>query len=71
VSGDFPSHTLLDLAAGIRKDSYAVDLFIKNATDEDSPWYDTSQCSSSTCLQRYVVRERPTTIALKFTIDFE
>jgi outer membrane receptor protein involved in Fe transport len=69
--GDFPSHTFLDLAAGIRKESYAVDLFIRNATNEDSPWYNTAQCNSSVCLQRYVIRERPITIAAKFTMDFD
>jgi len=68
--GDYPALTIVNLAAGIRKETWALDLFVKNATNEDTPWYDTAQCSSGTCLQRYIIRERPTTIAVKFTKDF-
>lgn len=72
IRGDFPTITLLDLAAGIRKGSYAFDLFITNVTDEQNYWFDTAQCAFSTCgAQRYIVRERPPTIALRFTKDFE
>ena len=65
AAGDFPSLTFLDLAAGIRKESYAVDLFIRNATNEDTPWYSRAQCNSSVCLQRYVIRERPITFVVQ------
>ncbi len=71
AAGDFPSLTFLDLAAGIHKESYAVDLFIRNATNEDTPWYSRAQCNSSVCLQRYVIRERPITFVVKFTKDFD
>ena len=71
VRGDYPSLTFLDLAAGIRKETWGVDLFIKNATDEDAYWYDTAQCSFGTCgPQRYIVRERPISFAVKFSKDF-
>lgn len=71
IRGDYPSLTFLDLAGGFRKDDWGVDLFIKNATSEDAYWYDTAQCSFGTCgPQRYVVRERPITIAAKFTKNF-
>jgi len=71
VRGDVPAYTIVDLAAGIHKESYGFDLFIKNATGEDAPLYLTSQCATSTCgLQNYGVRVRPTTIALRFTKDF-
>jgi hypothetical protein len=63
--------TLLDLATGVQTESWSFDLFIKNATNNDTRWYDTAQCSFSTCgAQRYIVRERPITIALKATRNF-
>ena len=71
IRGDFPSITLLDLAAGIRKETWSFDVFVKNVTNNDTPWYDTAQCSFSTCgAQRYIIRERPITIAAKFSKDF-
>lgn len=36
IRGDVPSSDLVDLSVGIRNESYAVDLFLKNATDEDA-----------------------------------
>ncbi|MEM7360054.1 MAG: TonB-dependent receptor [Pseudomonadota bacterium] len=71
IRGDVPSNTFVDLSAGIRNDKYAVDLFIKNATDEDAPLYLTSQCATGTCgVQNYGVRNRPITVGLKYTQDF-
>jgi outer membrane receptor protein involved in Fe transport len=71
VRGDVPAYTTIDLSAGIKNDSYGIDLYIKNVTDEDAPLYLTSQCATGTCgSQNYGVRVRPTTIGLKFTKDF-
>jgi outer membrane receptor protein involved in Fe transport len=70
-TGDVEAHTLLDLAAGFRRGSYAFDLFVRNATDNDTPWYTTAQCAFSTCgAQQYAVRPRPITIAVQVTKDF-
>lgn len=71
IRGNVPAYTILDLSAGIGRDSWAVDLFIKNATNEDAPLYYTSQCTAETCgSQNYGVRVRPTTIGLKFSQRF-
>lgn len=71
IRGDFPALTLIDLAVGLRTGSWSFDLFVKNATNNDTAWYDTAQCSFSTCGdQRYIIRERPITISLKVTRDF-
>jgi outer membrane receptor protein involved in Fe transport len=71
IRGNVPSYTILDLSAGIGRDSWAVDLFIKNATNEDAPLYFTGQCTAETCGgQNYGVRVRPTTIGLKFSQRF-
>ena len=71
IRGDVPSNTFLDLSVGIATDGYALDLFIKNATDEDAPLYLTSQCAAGTCgTQNYGVRARPRTVGLRFSKDF-
>ncbi len=72
VSGDYSSITLLDLAAGLAKGSWSFDMFVNNATNNDTPWYDTAQCATATCgSQRYAIRERPTTVAFKVTKRFD
>jgi len=71
VRGNVPANTFVDLSAGVRKDNHAIDLFIKNATDEDSPLYLTSQCVPGTCgAQNYGVRNRPITVGLKYSQEF-
>ena len=75
--GDIPSSTVLDLSFGIGRDSWALELFVKNATDEDAPLAVAQQCAiysafgSPACgLQPYALRRAPTTVALRFTQDF-
>lgn len=70
VSGNFPSMTLLDLAAGIRTGPWSFDLFVNNALNTRRFWYDTAQCGGVCADQRYFVRERPTTVALKASWRF-
>jgi iron complex outermembrane receptor protein len=72
IVGDVPAYTILDLAAGIRKNTWALDLFLKNVTGEDAPLYMTGQCTAETCGdQSYGVRIRPMTVGLKFTKDWD
>ena len=72
IRGDVPAYTVVDLAAGIRRNSWAVDLFIRNAFNEDAPLYLTGQCTAETCgAQNYGVRMRPRTIGIKFSQNFE
>jgi outer membrane receptor protein involved in Fe transport len=71
VKGNVPKSTLVDLSAGIRNESYSVDVFIKNATDEDASQYYTSQCATGTCgAQNYGVRLRPRTFGVRFSQEF-
>jgi outer membrane receptor protein involved in Fe transport len=68
---EFDKNTFLDLTAGLTKESYAVELFIKNVTNEDTPLAITSQCAPATCGQQiYGIPARPRTIGLKFTQNF-
>ncbi len=71
VRGNVPKSTLVDLSAGIRNESYSVDVFIKNVTDEDAAQYYTSQCATGTCgAQNYGVRLRPRTFGVRFSQEF-
>lgn len=72
IRGDVPEYTTVDLSAGVRNDSWGLNLFVKNATGEDAPLYLTGQCTAETCgQQNYGVRIRPMTIGVKFTMDFD
>jgi len=71
ILGKLPAWTTLDLAAGIRNDTWSLDLFVSNATNEDAPFYKTAECTLETCgAQLYGVRHRPTTVSLRFSMDF-
>jgi outer membrane receptor protein involved in Fe transport len=71
ILGDIPSSTVLDLSAGLAKDSWAIELFIQNLTDEDAALGISTQCAVSFCgVQPYALRMRPRTIGLKFSQEF-
>ncbi len=71
VRGDVPSNTFVDLSAGIGRESWGVELFLRNATDEDAPLFLISQCATATCgLQNYGVRPQPRTFGIKFSQEF-
>ena len=71
VKGEIPSNTFMDVAAGIRSDRYAVELYVSNLTDEDAALYYTSQCATGTCgSQNYGVRARPRTVGIRWSQEF-
>jgi outer membrane receptor protein involved in Fe transport len=68
---EFKENLFVDLTAGLAKESYEVELFVKNVTNEDTPLAITSQCAPATCGQQiYGIPARPRTIGLKFTQNF-
>ena len=71
ILGDVPSSTFLDLAFGIENDKYAIELFVDNATDEDSPLDLDVECDTDVCgVQPYGVSPRPRTFGIRFKQDF-
>ena len=71
ILGVLPSYTTLDLAAGIARDNWALDLFVSNATGADEPLLHTAQCVAETCgAQVYGIRIKPRTIGLQYRMDF-
>lgn len=68
---EFDENVFVDLTAGLSKETYAIELFVKNATNEDTPLAITSQCAPATCGQQiYGIPARPRTVGLKFTQNF-
>lgn len=71
IIGQLEATETFDFSAGIEKDSYALELFWQNATNEDGSLYRTAQCTESVCgVQPYGVKPRPMTIGLKFSQKF-
>jgi outer membrane receptor protein involved in Fe transport len=71
IPGDIPSSPVLDLSTGIGKDSWGLELFIGNVTNEDAPMGISLQCAVSVCgSQNYAIRMPPRTIGLKFSQEF-
>jgi iron complex outermembrane recepter protein len=71
ILGDIPAATYLDLAFGVENDKYAIELFVSNATDEDSPLFVSAECATSVCgVQPYGSSPRPRTYGIRFKQDF-
>lgn len=69
--GELPGATTVDFAAGIQKNDWSLDLFVTNLTNEDAPFYRTTECVVETCgAQPYGVRIRPMTMTLRFTKNY-
>ena len=71
VVGDIPSSTYVNLAFGIEKEKYAIELFVSNATNEDAPLGINTECATSVCgVQPLAVRARPRPSGLRFSQEF-
>jgi iron complex outermembrane receptor protein len=69
--GDLDAFTQVDLSAGYRRDSWAFDVFLKNASDERGELSRFSQCAALTCgFQPYTVVTQPRTLGVRFTQTF-
>lgn len=60
----------VDLAAGLERDTWKVELSIQNLFDKRGDNYRTSECTPQVCGQPYVVSNRPRTISLSFGQKF-
>ena len=66
-----PYQPLLDLSAGWRKDSWSVDVFLKNATDERAQMSRFAQCAALTCgSEPYTVIAQPRTLGIRVSKEF-
>jgi outer membrane receptor protein involved in Fe transport len=71
ILGTLDAYTMLDFSAGFGKDSWAFDLYVKNATDERAELSRFTQCAEGTCgEQPYDVVAQPRTWGLRFSQEF-
>lgn len=71
ILGTLDAYTMLDFSAGVGKDSWNVDFYVKNATDERAELSRFTQCAEGTCGdQPYDVIAQPRTWGLRFSQEF-
>ena len=69
--GDIPSSTVFDLSGGIAKDSWTLEMFIQNLSNEDAPMGISLECAVGFCgVQPYGIRMVPRTIGVRFGQKF-
>ena len=71
VFGNLSAYTELDLSAGIGKNNWSFDFYVKNATDERSELSRFAQCSTDICgFQPYTINGVPRTFGIRFSQEF-
>jgi iron complex outermembrane recepter protein len=71
ILGDLDAYTLFDLGAGIGRDGWALDFYIRNAFDERAELSRFTQCAEAVCgEQAYTVVARPRTFGVRFSHRF-
>lgn len=71
IIGNLDSYTTLDLTAGLRRDNWSIDVYVKNATDENVQNYRFVQCPESICGdQAYTIVAPPRTFGIRFSQEF-
>lgn len=71
VLQDSSSYSLVDFSFGFGKEDWDLQLFVKNAFDENKALYSYSECAVDVCGGIvYSVMTRPRTIGLKFSQNF-
>ncbi|KGQ17843.1 TonB-dependent receptor [Lysobacter dokdonensis DS-58] len=69
--GDLDSYTQFDFSVGIRKDTWSLDFFLKNAFDDHPEQTRFAQCATDTCgFQSYTVHGAPRSIGIRFSQEF-
>jgi outer membrane receptor protein involved in Fe transport len=69
--GTLDAYTTLDLSAGIRRGAWAIDFFVRNATNETTELSRFAECATLTCgFQPYTVSTPPRTFGLRWSRDF-
>ena len=69
--GTLDAYTTADVSVGWSKDSWSIDLFLKNAFDERAEMSRFAQCAALTCgNQPYTVIAQPRTFGIRFSQSF-
>ena len=70
VIGKLPASTTFDLVAGVNRDSWRIEAYVKNLFDDNGQNDRFVQCASAVCSRVYTIPIRPRTIGLKFGQSF-
>ncbi|HEX7884791.1 MAG TPA: TonB-dependent receptor [Phenylobacterium sp.] len=70
VVGKVPTSTTLDFSAGLNRDNWRIEAYVKNLFDDDGQLDRFVQCAAATCTRVYAIPIRPRTIGLKFGQTF-
>lgn len=70
VIGKLPASTTLDLVAGLNREGWRIEAYVKNLFDDNGQNDRYVQCSSSVCSRVYTIPIRPRTVGLKFGQTF-
>ena len=71
VFGTLDAYTLADFSVGWRKNSWSVDVFLKNAFDKRAELARFSECAALTCgAESYTVFSQPRTLGVRFSKEF-
>jgi outer membrane receptor protein involved in Fe transport len=80
ILGDLPSYTLFDLSAGIKKNSWSLDFYVKNLFNQTAEVWRFTQCAEAACGadifpdhpggQVYTVPSQPRTFGVRFSQEF-
>ena len=69
--GDLDTYTLFDLSAGVRRGSWSLDVFLKNAFDKRTQLSRFAECGTLVCgNQPYIVSTPPRTLGVRFSREF-
>ncbi|WP_374470635.1 TonB-dependent receptor [Phenylobacterium sp.] len=70
VVGKLPAYTTVDLAAGVQRDNWRFEAYVKNLFDENGQIDRGVQCVSSVCTRVFVTPIRPRLIGVRFGQSF-
>ena len=68
--GTLPAFSMFDLSAGLEKGGISVQLVMTNVFDERANLTRFEQCTTTTCIQPYIIPAQPRTVALRFGQKF-
>jgi iron complex outermembrane recepter protein len=71
IIGDLPGYGTVDLSAGMKKDKWSYDVYLKNVFDNRGEISKYAECQISVCGdQTYIIPVQPRTLGIRVTRDF-
>ena len=71
ITGDMPGYGTVDLSAGIKKNQWGFNVFLKNVFDNRGQLSRYSECATAFCgAQTYIVPVQPRTFGVRVTWDY-